>query len=356
MTDRLYSTCFLTYRRPHCVYDWQLRDKNLRFIAGIDFDYFTYIATRHADDLEGLEKQRAATALRIAYHHAIETFLTVMGSAIQSPDCVFGWALKCKTDELRSLISDVTANRTHVFNELALSSVTWAEVARVIFEPCPANAKADIVKSFGAFWNRLAQEFLTEAHQQEYNSLKHGFRIKPGGFSLSYGEEEQPGIPAAPEKMKLLGACEFGSSFLVATPPLGRVCKKGEPSFYTRFNALNWNPESLRWALELIGMSIQNVVAFLRRVNGDTLPLQFVLPDDPSDFAKPWANGPSVLKMSFDVDVRDECVEPLTNETIFERLRESKWCRNVPGVPTGTKTGAAESPSPVEGSDPVRAR
>lgn len=40
---------------------------------------------------------------------------------------------------------------------------------------------------FSTLWYRFAGDYLNENLIAEYNSLKHGFRINPGGFKLMVG-------------------------------------------------------------------------------------------------------------------------------------------------------------------------
>jgi hypothetical protein len=39
---------------------------------------------------------------------------------------------------------------------------------------------------------RLAQQFLSEYFEPEYNSLKHGMRAHVGGFSVAVGVDKNP--------------------------------------------------------------------------------------------------------------------------------------------------------------------
>lgn len=66
---------------------------------------------------------------------------------------------------------------------------------------------------FSTLWYRFAGDYLNENLIAEYNSLKHGFRINPGGFKLMVGPESTPGVAAPAERMTSLGSSEFGSSF-----------------------------------------------------------------------------------------------------------------------------------------------
>ena len=73
---------FAVDETPYCVWEEDLRERNLRFVESIDYRYFEYIATTHAANLEGEDQQRAAIALRTGYHHALETFFTLLKTGV----------------------------------------------------------------------------------------------------------------------------------------------------------------------------------------------------------------------------------------------------------------------------------
>src|SRR5258708_39573752 len=53
---------------PYCVWSWDLPERNLRFLDGVDADYFTYIAETHLGHIQGDRAQLASVALRAGYH------------------------------------------------------------------------------------------------------------------------------------------------------------------------------------------------------------------------------------------------------------------------------------------------
>jgi hypothetical protein len=70
-----------------------------------------------------------------------------------------------------------------------------------------------ISKGFGRLWHRLADDFLDEKSTREYNNIKHGLRVQIGGSWLALGVENELGVPAPSENMRLMGSSVFGSSF-----------------------------------------------------------------------------------------------------------------------------------------------
>jgi hypothetical protein len=45
--------------------------------------------------------------------------------------------------------------------------------------------KTKIEISFSSLWKHFAEDFLRDGFSEEYNSIKHGFRLRIGGFSLA---------------------------------------------------------------------------------------------------------------------------------------------------------------------------
>ena len=196
--------------RPWCVWEWDLRDRNLRFLERLDHEYFEYVIRRHIDKLEGDDARRAAVAIRVTYHHALETLFTLLAAAVQAPDCVVAWVPKCKTDSLRELVIAISRHG-RIPNKLGLDHVSWDAIAEKVFTPvADAEARDRMRTRFARLWARLAHQFLNQKAINEYNSLKHGFRVRPGGFSLAVGRESSPGVLAPGEVMKSMGGSNYG--------------------------------------------------------------------------------------------------------------------------------------------------
>ena len=166
----------------YCVWGWDLQDRNLRFLDGIDAEYFIYVAETHLGHIQGDRAQLASVALRAAYHLSLETFFSLVGAAVQAPDCVVGWMLKAQTAQIKQVVEalrrrtmpfpmkwkhDSTAFGFAEIAESALQRASWAQ-----------NKDDQTVKRFGMLWNRLADDFLDQNMSAEYNSIKHGFRAR----------------------------------------------------------------------------------------------------------------------------------------------------------------------------------
>lgn len=116
---------FLVGDTPYAVCDWDLMEKNADFIRGIDSAHYEYLAEVHGAHLDGTNRHQAAVAMRAAYHHAQETLFTLLCAALQTPYFVPGRAQKCRTDQLRSLVREITEEGCKAGNFLGLDIVTW---------------------------------------------------------------------------------------------------------------------------------------------------------------------------------------------------------------------------------------
>src|SRR4051812_36587962 len=108
MSSMVYSI-FPVGPRPVCLWGTALREDNRKFLEGVAYGFFGYLAETHRARLDGESRQLAALALRSAFHHGLETLFTMIGAAVQAPYCVPGWIVQCKTKCLRKFIEDVNA-------------------------------------------------------------------------------------------------------------------------------------------------------------------------------------------------------------------------------------------------------
>ncbi len=192
---------FVINRTPYACWDWDLKKKNLEFLEGIDARYFSYVANSNSGHLEGDDKHRAAISLRLAYLHGLETLFSLLCSAVQAPHCAVGWVLNYKTSDLVNLVRNIS-KKEPIYSRFKQTPVTWELLAKCIHNGL--NYEEDkglwIQKGFGRLWKWFASEFVNENLAQEYNGIKHGLRVRSGGFDLAMGYEDIPGIPSLSRK------------------------------------------------------------------------------------------------------------------------------------------------------------
>jgi len=221
--------------------------------------------------------------------------------------------LSYRNIDLEAVVRKVTEGRK--IRSRLKASATWKDLAQWVHRYLPfEQEKAEWVQQgFGTLWSRFAGEFLDEGMQQEYNAIKHGLRPTPGGFSLRYGIGSTPGQVPPPESMRSLGGSEYGSSYHVREK-IGPKMLNFRPRSYSR----NWHPGNLVSGLGLISMSLNNVVCFLRIINGEKPEeCRFEHPSKPDDFDTPWAQSVGTTSTNMDTIIREEDVTLYTKEDVY---------------------------------------
>jgi hypothetical protein len=123
--------------------------------------------------------------------------------------------------------------------------------------------------------------------------------------------------------MQLLGKSEFGSQFL-ASKKIGENVHHLEMKRHHR----NWSPEDLCWGLHLVSVSIANVKAALRILNGTpATDVKFQWLIDREQFQEPWkrADQIGVTSMSgFQITIRPDFITAFSKEDILSQYRTGK--------------------------------
>jgi hypothetical protein len=314
---------FAVDHAPYCIWDEDLRARNLEFLKWIDPEYFTYLATAHTPQLNERLKKRASIALRAGYHHGIETIFSLLCATLQAPDCLMGWIHKCKTEQLRKVVNKIT-KKEPVLNKLGIEVPSWNELsARINRFSSMSREEAEAYQgAFARFWSKLASELLNEANNSEYNSIKHGFRALSGGFDLAVGEHDSK--EKIPEKFHPLGGSIYGSSFFSLGSIKNSPLKK-DPHMKISRVMVNWDPINMAYALNLISMSMKNIVSYLKILNGaDPREVPFSRPENLNDFEKPWENKIGVVSGKFDLNVYEEQIDRFSAKEMIEFLENYK--------------------------------
>lgn len=323
MNTTLSNSVFSVNEDPFCIWDISLSKRNLDFLEQFDAGYFEYLASIALRDIEDTEhKKRAALLMRQGLYHGLETLFSMLGALIQAPDCVYGWILKCNPGDVRKIVERINCEDDSLPRKLVLDKVSWKELCGMIFsysnsEPSEAQKNAD---NFSILWQRLAAHYLKDENVQEYNGIKHGFRIRQGGFGLRVGIEHEYGVSPPPGEMETIGYSEFGSSFLT----LEKVPKdeKANRSYRSRKKSLNWSAEQVAQLLQLVSMSLSNVIAALKISNGiQPSQVQFVRPTEADAFERPWQISMGVTSITMDYSINPSCFETTTKQQLAEIVR-----------------------------------
>ena len=322
MSVSIQNARFVIDETPYCLWDDDIRQRNLDFLDSIDPGYFEHVANLHGESLEGDEKQYAATALRVAHFQGLETVFALLCAAIQAPDCVVGWLSMYQNKELYEVVRKINAwGGVGVYTKLRDKDITWDAVAKLVYSGLRTgddDKDAQIKKDFGRLWSRFSYDLIDSKNRYEYNSIKHGLRARMGGFHLAMGLEDTPGVPAPPEKMRTVASSDFGSSFFVPERLHDRR------NFAIKRQSVNWDPQNLIYALGLIGLSIGNVIAFFKSLYGlSPSEVKYSWCTDESTYDEPWTRKHgSAFAIAWNSRVTEAAVTPLTKDEILAVYEE----------------------------------
>jgi len=324
MSEKLDHCVFKVDSIPYCVWDLNLHEKNMEFISSIDPKYFEYLAKIHYKNIESEEKLLASVALRTAYYHGLETLFTLLCATIQAPDCMFGWVLKSHPFEVRNMVEKIKKGSNDIFNKFKLDHISWHEISALIYADCSKdiNMIKKITINFSRLWSNFSDDFLNKIHINEYNSIKHGFRTRLGGFSIAVGLQDTRKVPAAQVKMRAFGQSDYGTSFFSVKEIDGAPCTKTYPNFRVIRDSINWNPENMFHGLLLISASLNNVLSYLMILNGkDPNTCKLCSLENDEDYQKPWGNPVGVKSSSMNVVISSNHIRRFSNEEILEELK-----------------------------------
>ena len=305
---------FVVDETPWCAWEWDLKKQNLAFVEGVDPTYFEFLARAYVNSLDIDQDHKAALALRTTYSHGVETFFAFLFAAIQAPDCVIGWVHKYYIHDLKNLLEKVSHGES-INTKIDIAPITWKNIANavLIFTLGDKEKEKRIKQKFAVAWQKLANDFLEPSFTPEYNSIKHGFRAKSGGSRVAMVRENQPGISASPENMHLWGESEYGSKFFTVEP-----LDQSKHNFRLLKHYRGWQLENFYFGLNLISLSLQNVLSFLKVANGvDPSNVEFAWPSPESLFDEPWKKYPSSSGISMNSVITVEQITPFSDDEIL---------------------------------------
>ena len=320
---------FLVDERPFCVWDTNF-DKNVfDFLESIEPEYYEFIADRLIRSALSKSKKiskYSSLTLRTTYSQALETLFALIASSIQAPNCPHAWFATYRNQDLENIVQKIQ-NRQKLSSQLKNGVANWENISDALFSPLALKDKEKekaIKRGFASLWSRLASDFMDSGFSNEYNSIKHGLRIKHGGFYITIGKENTPGVRAPKENMQLLGKNEYGSSYITA-----KRYKEHPHHMQIKRHHRNWHPEDFGWGLHMISLSIKNIVSTLKILNGvNPKKVKFKWFDDFSVFIKPWEQRKSIgvtsMSASF-LDIPEEFINPFSDKKIVELYDQDQF-------------------------------
>lgn len=321
MSDELVGYPFAVADQPFCCWEYDLRERNLEYLQGVDTQYFSTMARILSEHLDSDRGMPASIAIRALYHQAIEALMSLLGAIAQAPGCVAAWIAKCGTKDLQEVVDRLAHGRS-LLTQAGNQRVSLDDLAeRTHQHVWPTESGDDPTAArFGQFWRRLSDEFLDEKARAEYNAIKHGHRVRPGGFVMSIGVETEHGAPAPASAMRSMGGSRHGSSFF-------QVERVGDTAWNIRARrtSINWSVDALVQRLHLISLSITNVVAALQcedGVNPETV--EFQRPQDANAFDEAWAHGIGARYNNMDTIIDIDASDVPTRDQIREHLEQRR--------------------------------
>ncbi|MDP2278554.1 MAG: hypothetical protein Q8K51_10055, partial [Nitrospirota bacterium] len=127
--------------------------------------------------------------------------------------------------------------------------------------------------------------------------------------------------PPPDNEMQIIGHSDYGATFL-KLETIGN--EKRNRSLRSRRISLNWKVEKVSLLIQLISMSITNVVSALKIANGSNPATnKFVRPTEDDDFKKPWMYSPGVTVCSLDFVIDESKAIPATRKELLDKLKEA---------------------------------
>lgn len=312
------NAVFMVNDKPYCIWDIDLKERNSKFLESIDPEYFEYSLETH---MATTDKKRAAISLRSTLHHAMETFFSLLGAFLQAPDCAYAWISKCENSDLRKLLDRINSSDDSVFRKLNMESLSWNGIARCVYRAYKPGTERQqkAIDLFAKLWENLSIEFLDPNHRDEYNAIKHGFRLQSGGFAFSFAPEDGTGKPPSDDKFTLLGSSDTGSSFLRVKR--SDSSRKNRSLIAERVH-LNWSLDKVNLLIQAISVSILNLTSAMKIANGfNAKECRFASFVDDADFEAPWKHTVGVTSLTMPNTYDKDKVISISEEELMQTIK-----------------------------------
>jgi hypothetical protein len=249
---------------PYCFWGDNLTEDNIRFLKRLDSNYYHSVAckleTVFSDD------QTSAILIRQLYFQSLECLFSMLFGYLQSPHYIIGWLNKYEPWQIRLCITKIN-NCTPIQTLFDGKIDSWKVISNQINAYFTEEKRELLIEKYEKLWIKLANEYINSNFIAEYNSLKHGNRILPGGVFISVGAEHEYGIAPPPEEMHSIGGSKYGSTFFSSELVIHR---KNKINYIVTEHTVNWDPGKLIGRLCLISNSINNIRSCSLIANGES--------------------------------------------------------------------------------------
>lgn len=325
ISNKLFNDVFAVCDRLYCFWDCNTKELNRQFLNGVDSEYFSYLADVHSASLASENKLHAAIALHTAYFHGLETLFTLIFAGLHAPSAMPAWILKCKSEDLKVLVTMVKTKQPISNTTIQLEEYSWAYIASFFNGVALiGNERQDsAAKEIAELWKLFSEDFLDNFQIGAYNSFKHGFRVKLGGMKVAFAPQTESTAMPPPEKFVPLGESTFGTTFYIPKKINGAPNTKLDRHFRITENYVNSYPEYMVEALKLISLSVFNVVCCMKRFNfgekaiGKTPPLG-------NWFDDLRRKRTGLTNFSADADISEKSIKRYNNQELQKELNSRK--------------------------------
>lgn len=271
---------FMVHETPYYLIGDDIIKLNLRFLEDFQPEYFyetsksLFSSIQNSDNRT--ENNYLASQIKTLYSQAVETFFAYLFGSLQAPLCIVGWLQLYRIKSLRKFVETINTNTRFPYFKISLKKYSWLQLSKQFnfFKHEDNQIHNKIINGYAEFWSKISEDITNEDKYIEYNQIKHGFRITPGGFSLFIQKEGKNNNPIIP-----LGSSKFGSTIYKPEYYMSNDKRTNIISLATISN--NWNIDLYIKSLELLNYSLKNIKSFLIGLISNTLNEQlFHFPDD----------------------------------------------------------------------------
>jgi hypothetical protein len=278
---------FYVGKKIYYVWDDNPEQTTLSFLEDYDINYYRDVLLLLIKSLQestdNKSDSRLATLLKLNYHQSLEALFSLVGALIQAPYYPQGWLEKYKNESLLELMKAIKNGQDDLNNILGMEFVSVGSLVNYIYNPVEGAWGNDYISNVKTIFNNLLSKFININESNEYNRIKHGFRISQGGFSVAVSSERQYGVPDGSVPI-IIGQSDFGCRYIILNQH-----KEAKNNLFLTKQSTNWSLEEVILDLDSICHFINNIISIMRRLNGvDVSQL-------------PWTRPPKEQQMSMSV-------------------------------------------------------
>jgi hypothetical protein len=169
--------------KPYVIWGNELQKDNEEFLNEFNPYYFIDVANavvRLINDkaVKVVSRENLKMSIRQTYYTSLECFFAFIGATLQAPNCVFAWLAKYKNSDLYDMIRKINQAE---FSKVRFKTddYSWNGLCKFIIPQINGvNGIADDFDKNIEFIKILANDFVDEKNEREYNCIKHGLRGK----------------------------------------------------------------------------------------------------------------------------------------------------------------------------------